>query len=177
MALQANWDDLRLLLAVSRRGSFYRQANYSVSRPLPSPAASPNWKPPWASHWWNAAWKAAGSPPEAKPWWTSPWRLNPACDARPRRRHASNPQRHRAGERWRRLFRQRARSRQPLHSAAPGCSVELQVTTDFHKIVRGVADIAIRTAQLGEPSLIYRGSANSLTACSLPPNTCNGFLR
>ena len=39
----------------------------------------------------------------------------------------------------------------------PGCSVELQVTTDFHKIVRGVADIAIRTAHLGEPSLIYRG--------------------
>ena len=41
-------------------------------------------------------------------------------------------------------------------SLHPRCSVELMVTTDFHKIVRGVADIAIRTAHLGEPSLIYR---------------------
>ena len=41
-------------------------------------------------------------------------------------------------------------------SLHPRCSVELLVTADFHKIVRGVADIAIRTAHLGEPSLIYR---------------------
>ena len=38
----------------------------------------------------------------------------------------------------------------------PRCSVELLVTADFHKIVRGVADIAVRTIHLGEPSLIYR---------------------
>lgn len=38
----------------------------------------------------------------------------------------------------------------------PLCSVELLVTADFHKIVRGVADIAVRTVHLGEPSLIYR---------------------
>lgn len=38
----------------------------------------------------------------------------------------------------------------------PRCTVELLVAADFHKIVRGVADIAVRTAHLGEPSLIYR---------------------
>ncbi len=38
----------------------------------------------------------------------------------------------------------------------PRCSVELLITADFHKIVRGVADIAVRTTHLGEPSLIYR---------------------
>lgn len=38
----------------------------------------------------------------------------------------------------------------------PACSVELTVTADFHKIARGVADIAVRTVHLGEPSLIYR---------------------
>jgi DNA-binding transcriptional LysR family regulator len=41
-------------------------------------------------------------------------------------------------------------------SLHPRCSVELMATADFHKIVRGVADIAVRTAHLGEPSLIYR---------------------
>jgi len=41
-------------------------------------------------------------------------------------------------------------------SLHPRCSVELLVTADFHKVVRGVADIALRTAHLGEPSLIYR---------------------
>lgn len=41
-------------------------------------------------------------------------------------------------------------------SLHPRCSVELMVTADFHKIVRGAADIALRTAHLGEPSLIYR---------------------
>jgi DNA-binding transcriptional LysR family regulator len=41
-------------------------------------------------------------------------------------------------------------------SMHPRCSVELLITADFHKIVRGVADIAVRTAHLGEPSLIYR---------------------
>jgi len=41
-------------------------------------------------------------------------------------------------------------------SLHPRCSVELVVAADFHKIVRGVADVAVRTAHQGEPSLIYR---------------------
>ncbi len=47
----------------------------------------------------------------------------------------------------------RAGGRESFYGPA---SVELLVTADFHKIVRGVADIAVRTAHLGEPSLIYR---------------------
>lgn len=38
----------------------------------------------------------------------------------------------------------------------PGCVIDVSVGADFLKISRGEADIAIRTAHLGEPSLVYR---------------------
>jgi DNA-binding transcriptional LysR family regulator len=38
----------------------------------------------------------------------------------------------------------------------PGCSVDFSVDHNMVKVSRGVADIAVRTVHLGEPSLIYR---------------------
>jgi DNA-binding transcriptional LysR family regulator len=38
----------------------------------------------------------------------------------------------------------------------PGCSVDFSVDNNMVKVARGIADVAIRTVHLGEPSLIYR---------------------
>ena len=38
----------------------------------------------------------------------------------------------------------------------PGCVVELAVANDYVRLSRGEADVALRMAHLGEPSLIYR---------------------
>ncbi len=41
-------------------------------------------------------------------------------------------------------------------AANPACSVDFLVENTLVKVARGAADIAIRTVHLGEPSLIYR---------------------
>lgn len=38
----------------------------------------------------------------------------------------------------------------------PGCSVDFVVASDLLKVARGAVDVAIRTIHMGEPSLIYR---------------------
>lgn len=38
----------------------------------------------------------------------------------------------------------------------PGCAVDFFVTADLLKVARGAVDVAIRTLHLGEPSLIYQ---------------------
>lgn len=159
MALQANWDDLRLLLAVSRRGSFLQAgqllgiAASTVSRRLTQLEA------------------ALGEPLVERGvegcWLTSRGQslVEVALDAEAglRRQAAVNLPGVQtelygsvlvsAGEGFSSCVLVAANRFTSLH---PRCSVELLVTADFHKIVRGVADIAIRTAHLGEPSLIYR---------------------
>lgn len=43
-----------------------------------------------------------------------------------------------------------------LRDAMPGCGVELLTDQRFVKVAKGAADIAVRTLHLGEPSLVYR---------------------
>lgn len=43
-----------------------------------------------------------------------------------------------------------------LRTAMPGCGVELLTDQHLVKVAKGAADIAVRTVHLGEPSLIYR---------------------
>ncbi|MCE0461353.1 LysR family transcriptional regulator [Pseudomonas uvaldensis] len=159
MASQANWDDLRLLLAVSRRGSFLQAgqllgiAASTVSRRLTQLEA------------------ALGEPLVERGvegcWLTSRGQslvdVALAAEAGLRRQtFASLPGRQAelsgsvlvsAGEGFSSSVLEAASRFTALH---PRCSVELQLSAEFHKIVRGVADVAVRTAHLGEPSLIYK---------------------
>ncbi|WP_043302730.1 LysR family transcriptional regulator [Pseudomonas sp. GM55] len=159
MALQANWDDLRLLLAVSRRGSFLQAgqllgvAASTVARRLTQLEG------------------ALGEPLVERG--VEGCRLTPrgqslvdvalAAEAGLRRQTVTGmSELHTelsgsvvvsAGEGFSSCVLEAASRFTTLH---PRCSVELLITADFHKIVRGVADIAVRTTHLGEPSLIYR---------------------
>lgn len=159
MALQANWDDLRLLLAVSRRGSFLQAgqllgiAASTVSRRLTQLEA--------------ALGELLVERGVEGCWLTSRGQslvdVALAAEAGLRRQAATDLSEVQtalygnvlvsAGEGFSSCVLEAASRFTALH---PRCSVELLVTADFHKIVRGVADIAIRTAHLGEPSLIYR---------------------
>ena len=159
MALQANWDDLRLLLAVSRRGSFLQAgqllgiAASTVARRLTQLEG------------------ALGEPLVERG--VEGCRLTPrgqslvdvalAAEAGLRRQTVTGMSEPHtvlsgnivvsAGEGFSSCVLEAASRFTTLH---PRCSVELLVTADFHKIVRGAADIAVRTTHLGEPSLIYR---------------------
>ncbi|KMT57105.1 LysR family transcriptional regulator [Pseudomonas fildesensis] len=159
MALQANWDDLRLLLAVSRRGSFLQTgqllgiAASTVSRRLTQLEAALG--EPLVERGVEGCWLTSRG--------QSLVEVALAAEAGLRRQAAANLPGVQtelygsvlvsAGEGFSSCVLVAANRFTSLH---PRCSVELLVTADFHKIVRGVADIAIRTAHLGEPSLIYR---------------------
>lgn len=156
---QANWDDLRLLLAVSRRGSFLQAGQWlgiapsTVARRL------------------SQLELALGEPLVERG--VEGCRLTSrgeallqvavAAEAGLRRQavaSAPGPQAALAGtvlvstgEGFTASVLEAIRRFTTRHT---GCSVELQVTADFHKVARGVADVAIRTAHLGEPSLVYR---------------------
>ena len=159
MALQENWDDLRLLLAVSRRGSFLRAgellgiAPSTVSRRLTQLEAALG-EPLVERGVEGCRLTSRGQ---------SLVEVAQAAEAGLRRQtpagaaelpcELSGTVQVSAGEGFSTCVLEAANRFTGLH---PGCSVELTVTADFHKIVRGVADIAVRTAHLGEPSLIYR---------------------
>ena len=159
MALQANWDDLRLLLAVSRRGSLLQAgqllgiAASTVSRRLTQLEAALG--EPLVERGVEGCWLTARG--------QSLVEVAVAAEAGLRRQTAAEVSGGQtelcgsvlvsAGEGFSSCVLQAASRFTSLH---PRCSVELMVTPDFHKIVRGAADIALRTAHLGEPSLIYR---------------------
>jgi DNA-binding transcriptional LysR family regulator len=159
MALQANWDDLRLLLAVSRRGSFLQAgqllgiAASTVSRRLTQLEVALG--EPLVERGVEGCWLTSRG--------QSLVEVALAAEAGLRRQTAAGlSELHTelfgsvlvsAGEGFSTCVLEAASRFTSLH---PRCSVELMVTADFHKIVRGVADIAVRTAHLGEPSLIYR---------------------
>lgn len=159
MALQANWDDLRLLLAVSRRGSFLQAgqllgiAASTVSRRLTQLEVALG--EPLVERGVEGCWLTARG--------QSLVDVALAAEAGLRRQTATDLSGGQtelcgsvlvsAGEGFSSCVLEAASRFTALH---PHCSVELLVTADFHKVVRGVADIAIRTAHLGEPSLIYR---------------------
>ncbi|VVP09143.1 LysR family transcriptional regulator [Pseudomonas silesiensis] len=159
MALQTNWDDLRLLLAVSRRGSFLQAgqllgiAASTVSRRLTQLEVALG--EPLVERGVEGCWLTSRG--------QSLVEVAQAAEAGLRRQTAAGiSELHTglsgsvlvsAGEGFSSCVLEAASRFTSLH---PRCSVELMVTADFHKIVRGVADIAVRTAHLGEPSLIYR---------------------
>ena len=159
MALQANWDDLRLLLAVSRRGSLLQAgqllgiAASTVSRRLTQLEAALG--EPLVERGGVGCWLTARG--------QSLVEVAVAAEAGLRRQAVADVSGGQtelcgsvlvsAGEGFSSCVLEAASRFTSLH---PRCSVELMVTADFHKIVRGAADIALRTAHLGEPSLIYR---------------------
>lgn len=159
MAVQANWDDLRLLLAVSRRGSFLQAgqllgiAASTVSRRLTQLEGALG--EPLVERGVEGCWLTSRG--------QSLVEVALAAEAGLRRQTVAGMSGLHtelfgsvlvsAGEGFSSCVLEAASRFSSLH---PRCSVELLVTADFHKIVRGVADIAVRTAHLGEPSLIYR---------------------
>lgn len=159
MALQANWDDLRLLLAVSRRGSFLQagqllgiaastvsrrltQLERALGEPLVERGVEGCWLTPRGQSLVDVALAAeAGLRRQTVTGMSEP------------HTELSGTVVVSAGEGFSSCVLE-ATSR--FTCAHPRCSVELLITVDFHKIVRGAADIAVRTVHLGEPSLIYR---------------------
>lgn len=159
MASQANWDDLRLLLAVSRRGSFLQAgqllgiAASTVSRRITQLEGSLG--EPLVERGVEGCWLTARGQSLVEVALAAEEGLRRQASA------ASGALQTElcgsilvsAGEGFSSCVLEAAHRFTELH---PRCSVELLVTADFHKIARGVADIAIRTVHLGEPSLVYR---------------------
>jgi DNA-binding transcriptional LysR family regulator len=159
MTLQANWDDLRLLLAVSRRGSFLQAgqllgiAASTVSRRLTQlegalgePLVERGVEGCWLTARGQSLVEVALAAEEGL-------RRQTIAGMSGLQTELSGSVLVSAGEGFSSCVLEAANRFTSLH---PRCSVELLVTADFHKIVRGVADIAIRTVHLGEPSLVYR---------------------
>ncbi|MFO2465279.1 LysR family transcriptional regulator [Pseudomonas sp. 15FMM2] len=159
MALQANWDDLRLLLAVSRRGSFLQAgqllgvAASTVSRRMTQLEAALG--EPLVERGVEGCWLTSRgqSLVEVAQAAEAGLRRQTMADTSGLPTELTGSVLVSAGEGFSSWVLEAARRFTALH---PRCSVELLVTPDFHKIVRGVADIAVRTTHLGEPSLIYR---------------------
>jgi len=159
MAVQANWDDLRLLLAVSRRGSFLQAgqllgiAPSTLSRRLSQLEAALG-EPLVERGVEGCRLTSRGSSlVEVALAAEAGLRRQAMADLSGLRTELSGSVLVSAGEGFSSRVLEAARRFTTVH---PLCSVELLVTGDFHKIVRGVADIAVRTVHLGEPSLIYR---------------------
>ncbi|MBV4464799.1 LysR family transcriptional regulator [Pseudomonas sp. SWRI79] len=159
MALQANWDDLRLLLAVSRRGSFLQagqllgiaastvsrrltQLEGALGEPLVERGVEGCWLTPRGQSLVDVALAAEAG-----------LRRQTVTGMSELHTELSGTVVVSAGEGFSSCVLEAASRFTSVH---PRCSVELLITADFHKIVRGAADIAVRTAHLGEPSLIYR---------------------
>ncbi|TWC22603.1 DNA-binding transcriptional LysR family regulator [Pseudomonas sp. SJZ085] len=159
MALQANWDDLRLLLAVSRRGSFLQAgqllgiAASTVSRRLTQLESALG--EPLVERGVEGCWLTSRGQSLVEVALAAETGLRRQTVASPTGRQAelSGSVLVSAGEGFSSSVLEAASRFTTLH---PRCSVELLVTAEFHKIVRGVADIGVRTAHLGEPSLIYK---------------------
>ncbi len=159
MALQENWDDLRLLLAVARRGSFLRAgellgiAASTVSRRLTQLEAALG-EPLVERGVEGCRLTSRGqSLVEVALAAEAGLRRQTRASAAEQSCQLSGTVQVSAGDGFSTCVLEAADRFTKLH---PGCSVELTVTADFHKIARGVADIAVRTVHLGEPSLIYR---------------------
>ena len=159
MALQANWDDLRLLLAVSRRGSFLQagqllgiaastvsrrltQLEVALGEPLVERGVEGCRLTSRGQSLVDVAMAAEAG-----------LRRQTAADMTGLHTELSGSVLVSAGEGFTSGVLEAVSRFTALH---PRCSVELLVTADFQKIVRGVADIAVRTMHLGVPSLIYR---------------------
>ncbi len=159
MSSEANWDDLRLLLAVSRRGSFLQAGQLlgiaastvsrritQLERSLGEPLVERAVEGCWLTSRGQALVEVALAAEEGL-------RRQATADASRLPAELCGSVLVSVGEGFSSCVLEASQRFTSLH---PRCSVELLVTADFHKIVRGVADIAIRTTHLGEPSLVYR---------------------
>lgn len=148
-----NWDDLRLLLAVSRRGSFLQagdalgmaastlsrriaQLEKSIGEPLVERAVDGTRLTSRGATLIEAA-----------------QHLERALAQRTAEAGLSGTVLVSAGEGFV-LPVNAAIARFTAHH--PGCTVDFAVVPDLLKVVRGTVDVAIRTVHLGEPSLVYR---------------------
>ncbi|NPD16102.1 LysR family transcriptional regulator [Xinfangfangia sp. D13-10-4-6] len=148
-----NWDDLRLLLAVARRGSFLRagealgmaastlsrritQLEAETGAALVERGADGTRLTARGAALVQAAqdFEAALAPPPQSPGLSGRVRVT-------------------AGEGFIGPVTDTAAE---FTAAHPGCTVDFTVTPDLVKLSQGAADIAIRTLHLGEPSLIYQ---------------------
>lgn len=147
-----NWDDLRLLLAVARRGSFLQagdalgmaastlsrritQLEHAVGEPLVERGVEGS----------RLTARGASLADTARQLESELLRSHHATGI-------SGTVRVSAGEGFVRPI-QHAIAR--FTEAHPDCSVDFTVVSDLLKIGRGAVDVAIRTVHLGEPSLIY----------------------
>lgn len=150
-----NWDDLRLLLAVSRRGSFLKagemlgvapstlsrritQFERAVGEPLVERGVDGI----------RLTQKGAALVETAKG-----LELELASDIREPNGGLSGSVTVSAGDGFIEIVTEAAAAYLAAH---PGCTVDFLVENALVKVARGAADIAIRTVHLGEPSLIYR---------------------
>lgn len=148
-----NWDDLRLLLAVSRRGSFL-QAGQSLDM-----AAST------LSRRITQLEKVIGEPlvergvegtrltSRGAALVDAAQKLEIELARRMTTSDISGTVVVSAGEGFVRPVNDAISRFTTLH---PGCSADFMVTSDLMKVARGGVDVAVRTVHLGEPSLIYR---------------------
>lgn len=157
--MEANWDDLRLLLAVWRRGSFLQagqllgvaastvsrrlsQLETALGEPLLQRGVEGCWLTPRGQSLVEVALAAEEG-----------LRRQSTVGLTQSQSELRGSILVSAGEGFAPWVLEAAHRVTSVH---PGCSVELQVSAEFHKLARGVADIAVRTAHQGEPSLIYR---------------------
>lgn len=148
-----NWDDLRLLLAVARRGSFLRagetlgmaastlsrritQLEAGIGAALVERGADGTRLTARGAALVQAAqdFESALSPAPESPGLSGRIRIT-------------------AGEGFIGPLTDIVAEFTDLH---PGCAVDLSITPDLVKLTQGGSDIAIRTLHLGEPSLIYQ---------------------
>lgn len=150
-----NWDDLRLLLAISRRGSFLQagemlgvaastlsrritQFEVSIGEPLVERGVDGVRLTP----------RGAALVETAKA-----LELELANDLRDSKGGLSGSVTVSAGDGFIELVTEATAA---FLSTSPACTVDFMVENALVKVARGAADIAIRTVHLGEPSLIYR---------------------
>ena len=148
-----NWDDLRLLLAVARRGSFLRagealgMAASTLSRRITQLEAGI-----------GAALVERGADgtrltARGAALVQAAQDFESALTPKPETTGLSGRVRVTAGEGFVGPVTDAASAFTRLH---PGCTVDFTVTPDLVKISQGASDVAIRTLHQGEPSLIYQ---------------------
>ena len=148
-----NWDDLRLLLAVARRGSFLR-----AGEALGMAASTLSRRITQLETGIGAALVERGADgtrltARGAALVQAAQGFESALSPKPEATGLSGRVRVTAGEGFVGPVTDAASAFTRLH---PGCMVDFTVTPDLVKISQGASDVAIRTLHQGEPSLIYQ---------------------
>lgn len=148
-----NWDDLRLLLAVARRGSFLR-----AGEALGMAASTLSRRITQLETGIGAALVERGADgtrltARGAALVQAAQDFESALTPKPETTGLSGRVRVTAGEGFVGPVTDAASAFTRLH---PGCTVDFTVTPDLVKLSQGASDVAIRTLHQGEPSLIYQ---------------------